>query len=351
MENNKISIIIPTYNTEKYIEKAIKSVMEQTYQNFELLIVDDCSKDNTKEICKKYVGQYENIELIEKSKNVGVSDSRNIGLSRATGKYIYFMDSDDYLEKDMLQGLIDIMNKYQPNLISTGFFSEVEGQNIVDKIFSEEKFYENKEEIKKDFIMMWEKHIYYNVWNKLYVKEIIDRYNIRFPNYNWGEDIKFNQDYLMYVNKLYNTSKCYYHYIKERNGSTTKRYQEKLFETRIRENSEFIEFFTQYGIREEDYAEFIAKRYIERTLGCIENLFHKECKLSLIEKRKKIKEIIEHEETRRYLKIFKPNSNKIAIMLITYKLHLYTLAMMMGKFLWIVKEKFPAVFNKLKNRR
>lgn len=351
MENSKISVIIPTYNTEKYIEKAIKSVVEQTYQNFELLIVDDCSKDNTKEICKKYVGQYENIELIEKNKNVGVSDSRNIGLSRATGKYIYFMDSDDYLEKDMFQGLIDIMEKYHPDLITTGFFSEVDRKNIVDEIFFEERFYEGKEKIKEDFIAMWEKHIYYNVWNKLYVKEVIDTYNIRFPSYNWGEDIKFNQDYLMYVNKIYNTSKCYYHYVRERRGSTTKKYQNQLFETRIRENQEFIEFFKLYGLQEDEYSEFIAKRFIERTLGCIENIFHQECTLSFKERRQKIKEIIEHKETRQYLKIFKPNSKKIAIMLITYKLHLYILAMMMGKFLWIVKEKFPAVFNKLKNRR
>ena len=229
------------------------------------------------------------------------------GLKKATGKDIYFIDSDDYVEINLFERLINIMQLYQPDLITTGFFSEVEAsslkRNLTDKIYTEEKLYSNKEEIKKDFIKMWDKHIYYNIWNKLYLKEIIDRYNIQFPSYNWGEDVKFNQDYLMHVEKLYNTSECYYHYIREREQSATKKYNSKLFEIRVNENKHYIEFLEKYGLKEEEYIEFVAKRYIERTLGCIESLFNKECNLGLKEKYKKIKEIINHDETRKYLKI------------------------------------------------
>lgn len=353
MEKGKISVIMPAYNTEKYIEKAIQSVMHQTYENFELIIVEDCSHDNTKKICQEQMTQSSKIKLIENKENSGVSYSRNAGIECVTGEYIYFMDSDDYIEKDMFQSLMNIMENYHPDLITTGFFSEVEsnGKKIVDEIYSAEKFYQNKEEIKQDFIEMWEKHIYYTIGNKLYLTKIIEDYHLRFQTGNWGEDLNFNRNYLLHAQKVYNTAKCYYHYIRERAGAATKKYNPNLFEVRVKENKDFADFFEKYGLSHEQYEHFIAKRYMERTLGCIENLFHQECTLSVKEKRQKIKEIIEHEETRKYLKIFKPNSKKVAIMLIPYRLHMYTLAMIMGKFLCFVKEKLPTVFNRLKNRR
>lgn len=354
MEKGKISVIMPTYNMEKYIEKAVNSVLNQEYKNFELIIIDDLSNDMTIDICRQYASSNSSIVFLEKNTNTGVSDTRNIGLSMAKGEYIYFMDSDDYIEPNMFKDFMDIMKNKQPDFITTGYFSEVDSssnKNLVDKIYTKERFYNNKDEIKEDFIEMWEKHIYYTIGNKLYLKEIIDKNQIRFIPGDWGEDLNFNRDYLMHVDKLYNTSKCYYHYVRERSGASTKKYNEGLFKVRLKENREFAQYFDKYGISKEQSESFIAKRYIERTLGCIENLFHVECKLSFKEKYKHTKEIINHEETKKYIKIFKPNSKKIAIMLIPYKLHMYLLAMMMGKVLSYIKRKFPDIFNKLKNRR
>lgn len=276
------------------------------------------------------------------------------GIEKSKGKYIYFMDADDYIEPNMFEDLMKIMKNYEPDLVTMGFFSEVEVQNKkedMDKIFIDEKMYTNRQEIKKDFIHMWDKHILYNIWNKLYVKDIILKYNIKFPIYNWAEDVKFNEDYLMHVERLYNTSKCYYHYVRERKGSVTKKFNEDLFKIRVNENEEYIKFFKEYGLNEDEYIEFISRRYIERTLGCIENIFNFSCNWGIKKKYNEIKNIITHEETKKYLYIAKPNSLKVKVMLIPYKLRLPILAMVMGKFLAITKEKFPKLFNKLKNSR
>lgn len=103
------------------------------------------------------------------------------GIEKSKGKYIYFMDADDYIEPNMFEDLMKIMKKYEPDLVTMGFFSEVEVQDKkedMDKIFIDEKMYTNRQEIKKDFIHMWDKHILYNIWNKLYVKDIILKFKI-----------------------------------------------------------------------------------------------------------------------------------------------------------------------------
>ena len=116
--------------------------------------------------------------------------------------------------------MINIYKENYVELVTTGFYSEVldedESVRLCDKIFANTKIYHDKNEIKKDFVMLWDKHILYNVWNKLYLNDIIKKYDIKFPQYNWGEDIQFNRDYLYRINSLYNSEKCYYHYIRER---------------------------------------------------------------------------------------------------------------------------------------
>lgn len=174
MKKNIITVIIPVYNSEKYLEKTIKSILEQTYNNYELILIDNGSTDNSAEICKKYQEKDKRVKFYIQSKK-GVSNARNMGIEKATGEFICFVDSDDYIEKDMLNSYMDIYIKYKPDLIVSGFFSEVEdidGKVQMDEIYCDDKNYPNIEEIKKDFVTLWDKHLLYNIWNKMYKREI-----------------------------------------------------------------------------------------------------------------------------------------------------------------------------------
>lgn len=352
MNKELVSIILPIYNCETYLKKNINSILDQTYKNFELILIDDGSNDNSKSIIEKYQKEEKRIKAIYKE-NTGVSDTRNLGINIAKGKYITFFDADDYIEKTYLEDSINIYMNYKVELVITGFFSQIEekNKNSYDKINMQTKIYKNKKEIKKDFVKMWDKQMLYNVWNKLYLKSIIDKYNIRFPQYNWGEDVEFNKNYLLYIDSLYITENCYYHYIRERVGATTNTYNEKLFEIRKNEFFDFNNYFEKFDISKKEYLEFSYRRYLERTLGCVENYFNKNCKLTFKQKYIKIKEIINDKITQQALKNAKLTSKKTKIMTITYKFKMTLLTMCMGKILSIVKNKFPKIFNKLKNSR
>lgn len=134
----KVSIIIPVYNTQKYLKRCINSIIDQTYSNLEIFLINDGSTDNSLEICKEYEKIDERIFIIS-GENHGVSYARNIGIRKATGEYLYFADSDDYLETDAIEKMIQGFEKADCELIIAGY-NEVENEEkIVKKKLGEVK--------------------------------------------------------------------------------------------------------------------------------------------------------------------------------------------------------------------
>lgn len=347
----KISVIVPVYNCEKYIKRLIDSILSETYNNFELIVLDDGSTDRSLEILKTYNDK--RMILIEKE-NTGVSSTRNMGLKLATGDLICFIDSDDYISENYFKTIISYFTKYPDmELLNFGFYSEVEDECLntlsSDKIEYKEIYYKKRHELYNDFINLWDNTMLYNIWNKVYLARIIKDNDIVFPDLNWGEDVEFNKTYLNYVHHMYNSNKAIYHYIREREGAATKTYKKDLFKIRKQEFISFNEYFESLSISKEEYYEFSSRRFIERVLGCIENIYASN--MNFRERYKEIKDIINDEFVRIALKSVKPKSKKIKIMLIPIKLKCTILTMMMGRLFHSIKVRFPSIFNKLKNRR
>ena len=151
----KVSIIIPVYNAEKFIEKGIKSVLSQTYKNIELILINDGSRDNSLNIIKKWENEYPNIIKVFDQKNMGVGKTRNKGIEVSTGDYITFIDADDYIDVDFIQVLLD--NALDNDIIISGYRRIDENGNV---IFSQ-KLKSND----------WSKFKQVTIWSKLYKKE------------------------------------------------------------------------------------------------------------------------------------------------------------------------------------
>lgn len=182
-----ISVILPCYNVSKYIAKCLESVLSQTFQDFEIICIDDASTDNTLEILKKYKRNYPKIKLIEKKENEGLAMGRKTGIEYASGKYIAFVDSDDFIAKDYL------MNLY--NNSDNGKYDCV----ICSGHYTKFRFFKTKciststnltlEQIKSTFFTQWHKFASYT-WNKLYKRDIV----VTMPKINhfFQEDVIFN---------------------------------------------------------------------------------------------------------------------------------------------------------------
>lgn len=207
--NELISIVVPVYNVEKYLKKSIESIINQTYRNLEIIIIDDGSSDNSYSICKEYAKRDNRIILIH-TENNGVSFARNLGLAKTNGKYIIFIDSDDYIERNMIEILYNNAKQYNAD-ISICNYNKIVNNNVQKDISSTEKI--KKEMDVKEFYKNIFGYVYYRgfLWNKLLRREILIHNN---------EFIKFNTKIHMMEDLVYiceiakNAKRCYYDYDK-----------------------------------------------------------------------------------------------------------------------------------------
>lgn len=217
---DKISIIIPVYKVEGLLEKCVDSVIEQTYTNIEIILVDDGSPDNCGMICEVYKKKDNRIKVIHK-KNGGLSSARNAGLEIATGDYIGFVDSDDMISQNMYEDLYNAMIQYDSDISICGYYEVINGKCIIPFDIERTICYSNKEAVKE---LLNDKTIKCFAWNKLYKKTLFNK--IEFPEGRNFEDV-----YVMH--KLFNISKkivlinkyCYFYL--QREGSITQNFNSK----------------------------------------------------------------------------------------------------------------------------
>ena len=262
-KNDLVSIIIPIYNVEEFVEKCLKSVINQTYKNVEIILIDDGSKDNSKQICDNYAKIDNRIKVIHK-KNEGVSKARNIGLDIAKGEYIAFVDADDYIEKNYIEELYNLSIETNADITICG----VKDEDYAGNIFNESNEITkklNREEMLKELLN--EKYFFSVCWAKFYKKETIA--NIRFnENMKIAEDLEFLYKLLDNINVVYiDTVKKLYHFL-FREGSATRQGFNENWNKEIKLCKNIInDVFEKYP----DIQEYAVKRYFRVVMDCMIN--------------------------------------------------------------------------------
>ena len=213
----KVSVIVPIYNVEGYIEKCLETLVNQTLDDIEIILVNDGSKDNSALIAKKYLEKYpEKIVYLEKE-NGGLSDARNYGMPYAKGEYIAFLDSDDYVEKDMYEKMYEIAKKENSDMVECDFYWEYPDKKKEDI----GKIYSGKNEMLEKIRVV--------AWNKLIKREILEKTKIQFPKGYRYEDVEFTYKLIPYLEKVSFLKKPCIHYM-QRQGSISNTQNERTKE-------------------------------------------------------------------------------------------------------------------------
>ena len=217
-----VSIIMPVYNKKKYLNKSIKSILNQTYKNFELIIVNDGSTDGSSQICYKFSQEDTRIKIID-IKNTGVSNARNIGLKNAIGEYVQFIDADDYIASNMLENLVGLARIHSPDIIINGIKKINEKDECVGNIVPIFNGIANINDVMKNFAQVQkDTGIYGYVHNKFIKKSIIDNNNLLFDTRIWlAEDLDFCIDLYSNISNIYFCKEIYYYYLQEAENSST----------------------------------------------------------------------------------------------------------------------------------
>ena len=246
------SIIVPIYNVDKYIEECINSVLEQKYDNYELILVDDGSTDNSGMICDKYAEKNQNIIVIHK-KNGGVSDARNIGIDRAQGKYIVFLDGDDVLTSNCLQNINTILNNELIDILICNF-------NVYGKDIKNEKMDIKSINTISDYINLFN-DIPCSAWRNVYRKNLIDKYKIKFTKGLIGaEDCDFFMRIFEKSKKITCTNFPIINYRVNREGSITNNINFNVVYGQLKIFSD--NFYKYYNKNNTEILELFSKKYL-----------------------------------------------------------------------------------------
>ena len=284
----KLSIIVPVYQAGKYLEKCIKSILDQTFTDFELILVDDGSNDGSEKICDDYAKKDARIKVIHQ-KNQGVSSARNAGMNCAEGDYIAFVDADDWIETDMFEQCMDAMEQHKVDIIYHGM---TKGIWKADKKVSLQKNIPavegvlSKSKLRK-YMLKQKEGVAVNCFSYLFSRKIADavRFDITMP---YSEDNMFVMQVLTNAKSYYFLQNCGYHY-DARIGSAAYRWQPAMLECYQKTLKATRNFLQSLSFSEQEEQQVMAMRSVEGYASLIYNLCLPTCTLSLREKNKILK--------------------------------------------------------------
>lgn len=240
----KVSVIVPVYQAEKFIGRCIESICNQTFEDIELILIDDGSKDNSYMCCLEYASKDARIKVLHQE-NKGVSATRNKGIRESKGKYILFVDSDDYIEQDMVEEMYMNAETTGAKVVICGYDYVYKKKIETQMPIGKEGVY-NKLFITTNFWEFYRRGIIHNIGNKLYAKELLDKNEIKFDESRTIlEDIQFCLELIEKTDLIYICQKKFYKYIMQENqNSIQKSYRKNYY----RNLEEFFVYVESLGI-------------------------------------------------------------------------------------------------------
>ncbi|NLO09097.1 MAG: glycosyltransferase family 2 protein [Clostridiales bacterium] len=299
---NTVSIIVPIYNAQKYIDVCLDSILKQTYQDFELILVDDGSQDASGRICDLYEKKDERITVYHRD-NHGVSASRNFGLAHARGKYVLFIDADDSIEPNMLKGCIELADENKADLVICSFryYMRDDNNRMVENSLASDFCGSAREVFDQWFITLVEKEILNPPWNKLIKKELLDKRLIQFhEEFSICEDMTFSTLLLSASKTTVLTGNMYYNYFISKSGTLVFKFHDNYFEAVTHFYDTAYSYCKKFR-RNSKQMKIIDTLYVNLTIMFIKQI----CTKSPWDKRSRYKKIIEIGKKEKFLKAVK----------------------------------------------
>lgn len=344
----KISIITPVYKVEKYLSKCIDSILNQTFTDFELIIVDDGSPDSCGKIADEYKKKDSRIHVIHK-KNGGAPSARNAGMKIAKGEYFYFPDSDDWLEPEYLQDLYEYALKTDAQLVISGFIMEYfeRGSEQSYSVSVQERNFHTQIEVRNNL------HYYFNnmmmavPWNKLYSADYIRKKSLTFPNLKW-DDLHFNMEVIMDIERIAISSSDGYHFFRSRQGSeTTTVFDGLLYQKRREQFDHILKVYKYWQIKDEKIMSVIYGYYAARLIQCVQEIVISN---SGKERKKLVFEILNDEQNCKAIKEGKIDSKLLAFLSIPMRLKNIRLCIWCGTMIGVIKRNMSPLYYRLKSQ-
>ena len=345
----KISVITPVYKVENYLRKCVDSILDQTFKDFELIIVDDGSPDSCGSIADEYVQKDERVRVIHKQ-NGGAPSARNRGIDIAKGEWLYFPDSDDWLEPDYLEALYNTAIKTDAKLVVSGYTMEYfeNGVSHSYSVSTPKKNYNSQELVRGNLHNYFDNMMMAVPWNKLYKADYILDNNLRFPELKW-DDLHFNMEVIMDIDKVAICSNAGYHFFRSRPGSeTTTVFDSMLYKKRKEQFEHIMRVYRHWNIKNREILSVIYGYYASRLVQCVQEISISN--ISKADKKRMISDILNDKLSYTAIKKGRIESKVLSVAATPMRMHNVSLCIFMGKAIGFVKINMSSLFYKIKSK-
>lgn len=285
-----ISVVMPVYGVEKWLTAAAKSVLDQTERRLELILVDDASPDKSGALCDGICRRDDRARVIHLAENGGLSHARNTGLAEARGRYVFFMDSDDVIEPQLLENALRAAEKMSSaDWVVFGLTEEHYDESgtlrLTKKIAPENQLCETEESMRRAILPLEKKTVLGYAWNKLYRTDFLRENDLKFESVELIEDILFNLACAKHAKNMVILAETGYRYARREKGSLTGRVLENYFELNSRRVEELLSLHDEWNLTNEDVISALAAIYARYILSALERLYDPRRRISFSEKR------------------------------------------------------------------
>lgn len=292
MKNIVVSVIIPIYNVRGFIDKGIKQVLKQTYQEYEIILIDDGSTDGSLDECIKWEQNEERITVLHQDNN-GAGSARNLGIENAKGEYIYFFDIDDEIHPKLLDYNVRCMEEFDADIVVFGYRSIDVVYNLESRVSFTETYIKSNAQLKDIFVSEFIQKINGFPWNKFYRKSFLDTYNLRFENQRIQQDEVFNLLCYRHISKMFISPEIFYDYYVYSKGNTRSSFIRDRFDIYKSVRKHFEELKSYWNLKDNVLNNYLSKRFYDGVITCLTfNLIHPDNTFSKNEKRAEINRIM-----------------------------------------------------------
>ena len=276
---------MPVYKSADFLKSSIETVLCQTFTDFELLLVDDCSPDNSGAICDDYAKKDNRIKVLHLEKNGGAGNARNEGMKIVSGKYLCFLNADDYFDSKMLETLVKSVEENPAKVVIFGLTEEYHARNgapLNTKVvcYNEDKILKSQQDVRNEILSLELLDLYGYPCNKMYEIEYLRSTGAVFPKMKFNEDIIFNIDFFMDVDSCNIIAYAPYHYVK-RSGSTTGSFIPTYFQDIMVKIDRLYDQFKYWNMLTDENLNAIALRYVRYMFSTLERNLDKHSNMTI----------------------------------------------------------------------
>lgn len=356
MEKPFFSVVMPVYKVEKYLEQAVNSILAQTFGDYEVLLIDDCSPDHSPDICDRLAKADQRIQVIHLEKNGGVSHARNLGMDKAIGTYLFFMDSDDYIDDTLFAS---VWQSIQDNPAQIVFFGMTEerfsssGQLLESMPVALPTRQFKDQSSLRDYMMQLEKSTLYGyACNKFYNLNYLRSLKIRYEEYALNEDILFNIAFCRDIDRMNVLDIPAYHYRKCMDDhSRTSQFVKAYFQLHVQKMQALWDQYNYWGMCTQQIRCDLAAIYTRYIMSALQRNCDPRSQMSLGKRKCWLKRLYEQKLFNELIPYGKPHNPVVRILHMCLKKHWTLLTLILGRVIYIVKSKMPGVFNIVQKNR